>query len=105
MLRTLAFALVLACPTFAQGEEFSHSPLHQSVRSHDGRIVGRVERVIRDADGNIVGVEIPGLEPADAPPGAQADVRQRPSLRIPSTARTQIARNAPAPTGRFIRVR
>ena len=67
MLRTLAFILALGAPSLAMAEQFPESPLGLQVRGDDGTVIGRITAVERDADGNIVAVEIPGLEPADAP--------------------------------------
>ena len=67
MLRTLAFILALGAPSLAMAEQFPETPLGLEVRGHDGTVLGRITAVERDADGNIVAVEIPGLEPADAP--------------------------------------
>jgi hypothetical protein len=67
MLRTLVFVLALAAPSLAAAQQFPASPLGQDVRGHDGAVLGRVTSVERDAQGRIVAVEIPGLEPADAP--------------------------------------
>jgi hypothetical protein len=52
----------------AQRSEIIQSPLGQEVRSDDGKtVLGRVSHVSRDHTGRIVAVEIPGLEPGDAP--------------------------------------
>ena len=67
MLRTLVLALTLAAPSLALAQQFPDSPLGQDVRGHDGAVLGRVTSVERDAQGRIVAVEIPGLEPGDAP--------------------------------------
>lgn len=67
MLRTLAFALIIGLPGLAGAEQFPQSVLDVEVRGDDGRAVGRVAAVERNADGDIVAVEIPGLEPGDAP--------------------------------------
>lgn len=66
MLRALLVAFALAAPS-AAWEQFAPSPLGLEVRGHDGAVVGRVSAVERNADGEIVAVEIPGLEPPDAP--------------------------------------
>ena len=71
MLRTLAlaplFALAFGLPGLAAAEQFPQSAQGVEVRSHDGTVIGRVAAVERNADGDIVAVEIPGLEPGDAP--------------------------------------
>jgi len=67
MLRTLAFILALGAPSLAMAEQFPETPLGLQVRGHDGEVLGHITAVERDADGNIVAVEIPGLEPGDAP--------------------------------------
>jgi hypothetical protein len=77
MLRMLAFTLMLGAPSLAMAEQFPESPLGVEVRGHDGTVIGRVQSVERDADGNIVAVEIPGLEPPDAPDQALVAERAR----------------------------
>jgi hypothetical protein len=67
MLRTLAFVLAIGLPGLAAAEQFPQSAQDVEVRADDGSIIGRVAAVERNADGDIVGVEIPGLEPGDAP--------------------------------------
>lgn len=67
MLRTLAFALIIGLPGLAVAEQFPQSAQNVEVRGHDGTVIGRVAAVERNADGDIVAVEIPGLEPGDAP--------------------------------------
>ena len=67
MLRTLAFALAIGLPGLAAAEQFPQSARDVEVRGDDGSVVGRVAAVERNADGEIVAVEIPGLEPGDAP--------------------------------------
>ncbi len=85
MLRTLAFILALGAPSLALAQQFPDSPLGQEVRGHDGAVIGRITAVERDADGNIVAVEIPGLEPADAPSESLVAEREQ---RAPDRART-----------------
>ena len=51
----------------AQASVTIQSPLGQEVRADDGTLLGRVSHVSRNRRGRIVAVEIPGLEPADAP--------------------------------------
>ncbi|MGH6949737.1 MAG: hypothetical protein ACREH4_02625 [Vitreimonas sp.] len=82
MLRTLAFVLTLGASSAALGQQFPDSPLGQEVRGHDGTVLGRVTSVERDADGNIVAVEIPGLEPPDAPNEALVAERARARERV-----------------------
>ncbi len=67
MLRTLVFALAIGMPGLAGADQFPQSAQDVEVRGHDGTVVGRVSAVERNADGDIVAVEIPGLEPGDAP--------------------------------------
>ncbi|MEZ5960995.1 MAG: hypothetical protein R3C30_11305 [Hyphomonadaceae bacterium] len=67
MLRTLAFALFLGLPGLAAAEQFPQSAQDVEVRGDDGSVIGRVASVERNANGDIVAVEIPGLEPGDAP--------------------------------------
>jgi hypothetical protein len=71
MLRTRAlapiFALAIGLPGVAAAEQFPQSAEGVEVRGHDGRVIGRVEAVERNGDGDIVAMEIPGLEPSNAP--------------------------------------
>jgi hypothetical protein len=67
MLRTLAFALMIGLPGLAAAEQFPQSAQDLEVRGHDGTVIGRVTAVERNADGDVVAMEIPGLEPGDAP--------------------------------------
>jgi hypothetical protein len=67
MLRTLAFALAIGLPGLAAAEQFPQSARDVEVVGDDGRTIGRVAAVERNAEGEIVAVEIPGLEPGDAP--------------------------------------
>jgi len=67
MLRTLAFALAIGLPGMAAAEQFPESAQGVEVRGHDGAVIGRVAAVERNADGDIVAMEIPGAEPGDAP--------------------------------------
>lgn len=95
MLRTLAFTLALTLPTLAGAqqmrEQFPESPLGMEVRGHDGTVLGRVERVERDRNGNIVSVEIPGLEPGDAP-AASRDLVAENNSRLIAPDRQRLAR-------------
>lgn len=67
MLRTLAFVFAIGLPGLAAAEQFPLSAQDVEVRADDGSVIGRVSAVERNADGEIVAVEIPGLEPGDAP--------------------------------------
>ena len=67
MLRTLIFALAIGLPGLAAAEQFPQSAQGVEVRGDDGTVVGRVSAVERNADGDIVAVEITGMEPGDAP--------------------------------------
>lgn len=67
MLRSLAFALTVGLPGMAAADQFPQSAQDAEVRGHDGSVIGRVAAVERNADGDIVAVEIPDLEPGDAP--------------------------------------
>lgn len=66
MLRVLILALVMAAPA-ASAEQFRESALGVEVIGDEGVSLGQVTAVERNADGEIVAVEIAGLEPADAP--------------------------------------
>jgi hypothetical protein len=50
------------------------------VRGDDGAVIGRITAVERNGDGDIVAVEIPGLEPGDAPDNALVAENQRARL-------------------------
>lgn len=68
MLRTLLLACALAvpaAPAFAQ--DLPASPLGLEIRADNGEAVGRVEAVVRNRDGRVVGVDASLEEPADAP--------------------------------------
>ena len=69
MLRTLILTLAIAAPGAAMAEpvQFPDAARGAEVRGDDGVVVGRVAHVERNARGDIVSAEIPGLEPADAP--------------------------------------
>jgi hypothetical protein len=69
MFRILLLAFVLA-GSAAPVEHFPRSALDLHVQGHDGRMIGRITAVERDQYGEIVAVEIPGLEPPDAPDSA-----------------------------------
>lgn len=91
MLRTLVFALAIGLPGLAAAEQFPQSALDVEVRGDDGTVIGRVSAVERNADGEIVGVEIPGMEPGDASRDLvaenRADEPQRQPPRITSERR------------------
>jgi hypothetical protein len=85
MLRTLTFALMIGLPGLAAAEQFPQSAQGVEVRGDDGSVIGRVSFVERNADGEIVAVEIPGLEPGDtarAPPDLVAEERRELILRV-----------------------
>ena len=67
MLRTLTLALMIGLPGVAAAEQFPQSAQGVEVRGDDGSVIGRVSAVERNAEGEIVAVEIPGMEPGDAP--------------------------------------
>lgn len=69
MLRSLILALVLAAPgaAMAQDGQFRESAIGAEVVSDTGEVVGRVEHVVRDANGRIIAAEIADQEPASAP--------------------------------------
>ena len=69
-LRTAVLTLALGLPEWAVADEFPRSALGLDVRGDDGTVLSRVESVERDAQGRIVAIEAPGLEPADAPAAA-----------------------------------
>jgi hypothetical protein len=71
MLRTALFVLAIGAPTLAAAEEFPQSLAQLEVRGDDGTVLSRIESVTRDANGRVMAVEAPGLEPADAPADAQ----------------------------------
>ena len=93
MLRTLVLALALAAPT-ASAEQFRESAVGIEVIGDEGVALGEVTAVERNADGEIVAVEIAGLEPADAP-FASSDLmaeEESDQARAPTTAREDSAR-------------
>jgi len=71
MLRTLVVALALGAPGVAAADQFPQSAIHAPVVSDTGAVVGRVNAVERNARGEIVAVEIDGLEPPSAPLAAR----------------------------------
>ena len=95
MLRTLVFALLIGAPSLAAAEQFPASPLGQEVRGDDGQVIGRVTAVERDGHGRIVAVEIPGLEPPDAPSALVAEnQREGPVVRRDAAARERARQRA-----------
>lgn len=87
MLRILALAFMLAAPA-ASAEQFRESTIGVDVRGDDGTVLSQVAAVERNADGQIVAAELPGLEPADAPfasPSLVADDEQD-QLWVPTRA-------------------
>ncbi len=85
MLRSLVFALAIGLPGLAAAEQFPQSAQDVEVRGDDGSVIGRVAAVERNADGEIVAVEIPGLEPGDAPYASGdlvADERRERMVRV-----------------------
>ncbi|MBN8606416.1 MAG: PRC-barrel domain-containing protein [Caulobacterales bacterium] len=91
MLRSLFLALALGAPTLAAAEQFPESALGVEVRGHDGTLLGRVTDVERDGDGRIISVEIPGLEPGDAPASARDLVAEN-DRRLIAPDRARLAR-------------
>lgn len=106
MLRTLIFALALTLPSLAGAqqmrEQFPDSPLGMDVRGHDGAVLGRVESVERDARGNIVAVEIPGLEPGNAP-AASGNLVAENNSRLMAPDRQRLARERVFASSRDVR--
>lgn len=88
MLRTLVIALALGAPV-AAAEEFPRSAVGMPVVGDDGTIIGEVRAVERNSHGEIVAVEIDGLEPDDAPASGDL-VAENDSDQswIPASART-----------------
>lgn len=85
MLRTLTFALMIGLPGLAAAEQFPQSAQDVDVVGDDGRVIGRVAAVERNAKGEIIAVEIPGLEPGDAPRvsgNLVAEERREPMVRV-----------------------
>jgi hypothetical protein len=95
MLRTLAFALAVILPSLAGAqqmrEQFPDSPLGMEVLGHDGAVLGRVTNVQRGARGDIVSVEVPGLEPGDAP-AASGDLVGQNDAHLMAPDRQRLAR-------------
>lgn len=77
MLRTLVLALALGAPGVAAADQFPQSALGAPVVSDTGAVVGRVNAVERNANGDIVAAEIDGLEPPSAPHASQDLVAER----------------------------
>lgn len=92
MLRTLAFVLMIGAPSVAMAEQFPEAATGVVVRGHDGVELGRVGAVERDRNGNIVAVEIAGLEPGSAP-NASSDLVAEERLYVPASQR-QVTRPA-----------
>jgi hypothetical protein len=94
MLRPLIFALLLAAPS-ASAEQFRDSAIGVEVRGDSGAVLGEVTAVERNADGEIVAAEIPGLEPADAPFAAPELVAEdeRERAWVPTSGREDSARS------------
>ena len=93
MLRALVLALVMAAPA-ASAEQFRESALGVEVIGDEGVSLGEVTAVERNADGEIVAVEIAGLEPADAP-FASSDMiaeEERDQRWVPTSTREDSAR-------------
>lgn len=68
MLRTLVLALALGVPGIAAAQDqFRDSAVGAEVVSDTGQVVGRVDHVVRDANGRIIATEIADQEPASAP--------------------------------------
>ena len=82
MLRNLAFALMIGLPGVAAAEQFPQSAQDVRVVGDDGTTIGRVSAVERNADGEIVAVEIPGLEPADAPVASRDLIAEDPRSMV-----------------------
>lgn len=79
MFRTLLTVAALGLATAsAPIERFPHAATGMWVQGDDGAPLGRITAVERNAFGEIVAVEIPSLEPPDAP---QATVAEDASLR------------------------
>ncbi len=76
MLRTLVLVLAFGAPAMAAAEEFPQSAVGIEVRGDDGTVIGRVDRVERDANGRIVAAEIAGQEPGNAPYASRALVAE-----------------------------
>ncbi|MBC7770748.1 MAG: hypothetical protein H7124_18345 [Phycisphaerales bacterium] len=108
MLRTLALALMLSTPSLAFADDFPASATQQVVRGHDGSEIGRIADAEYDADGNIVAVAIPGLEPADAPYASSrlvAENRLRTPTRSTAAAPASVRMQEARATGRLVRAR
>lgn len=77
MLRTLVIALALGAPGVAAADQFPQSALGAPVVSDTGAVVGRVNAVERDRNGDVVAAEIDGLEPPSAPHANQDLIAER----------------------------
>ena len=93
MLRTLVLALVMVAPA-ASAEQFRESALGVEVIGDEGVALGEITAVERNADGEIVAVEIAGLEPADAPFASSDMIAEEESDQFwaPTSARRDSAR-------------
>jgi len=109
MLRTLIFALAIGAPGLALAQQapnqFPDSPLGQEVRGDDGTVIGRVTAVARNERGDVEAVEMPGLEPADAPSNELVAERSDGYIRVNDQirGRTEVRRERVA--GAQIRIR
>ena len=94
MLRALVFALVLAAPA-ASAEQFRESAVGVEVIGDEGVALGEVTAVERNAEGEIVAVEIAGLEPADAPFASSDMIAEEESDQLsPTRAREDSGRGS-----------
>lgn len=93
MLRALTFALLLALPAAAV-EQFPYSAVGVEVRADTGVALGRIAAVERNAAGEIVAAEIPGLEPPDAPVPPESFIAQGPELRTPALRSVDLSAQA-----------
>lgn len=91
MLRTLAFVLMLGAPSIAMADQFPQSANGAVVRGHDGAELGRVASVERNANGDVVSADIPGLEPGDAP-YASSDLVAEERLNQPASQQRNTSR-------------
>lgn len=74
MLRMMICAAALLTPGFAAAEEFPHSAQGIEIRSDQGEVMGRVERVERNAQGRVMAVQASGLEAPEDAPAASSDL-------------------------------
>lgn len=66
-MRTIIIALALAIPSLAEAQQFPDSAIGAAVVADNGEVVGHVDHVVRDGDGDIMAAEISNQEPASAP--------------------------------------